>query len=57
MLVPLMISAGNHVKREIAGTEEPDSCKSRLQAEGVTVDCVLKGLGEDNRIQIMFLER
>lgn len=56
MLVPLMISAGNHVKREIAGTE-PDLCKSRLQAEGVTVDCVLKGLGEDNRIQIMFLER
>lgn len=56
MLVPLVISAGNHVKREIAGTE-PDSCKSRLQAEGVTADCVLKGLGEDNRIQIMFLER
>ena len=56
LLVPFMIAAGNHVKHEMAGTEA-DSWKSRLEAEGFIVDCVMKGLGEEQRIQDIFIKR
>lgn len=45
VLLPLMVTAGTHAYEDMAGEEE-DSWKSAFEAEGFTVECVLKGLGE-----------
>lgn len=44
-LAPLMITAGDHAKNDLAGTGE-DSWASRLASQGKQVEVVLKGLGE-----------
>lgn len=44
-LAPLMFVAGDHAKNDLAG-DCPDSWKSRLEAQGLEVEVVLKGLGE-----------
>ena len=44
-LAPLMSVAGEHVRNDMCGTKE-DSLKSRLLREGISADCVLKGLAE-----------
>ncbi len=49
-LAPLMIVAGDHAKRDLAGTDE-FSWASRLSASGYEVEPVLKGLGEFEGIQ------
>lgn len=54
-LAPFMIVAGDHAKNDLAG-DEPDSWKSRLQAEGFQVECRLMGLGEYPAIRQIFLE-
>ena len=43
-LAPLMLVAGDHAQNDMAGPE-PDSWKSRLEAEGYTVRCHLEGVG------------
>lgn len=53
MLVPLMLVAGDHARNDMAG-EEPDSWKNQLEEKGMTVSCILKGLGEEPVIQEMF---
>jgi sirohydrochlorin cobaltochelatase len=45
VLAPFMIVAGDHAINDLAGETE-HSWKSRFEAEGYEVDCVLKGLGE-----------
>lgn len=45
VLAPFMIVAGDHARNDMAGEEE-DSWKHRLEKEGFSVSCVLKGLGE-----------
>lgn len=43
-LSPLMLVAGDHALNDMAG-DGPDSWKSRLEREGLKVDCQIQGLG------------
>ncbi|MDR1489569.1 MAG: sirohydrochlorin cobaltochelatase [Desulfovibrio sp.] len=45
-LSPLMTVAGDHSRNDLFGPEA-ESWKRRLEADGFTVECVVKGLGED----------
>lgn len=53
VLQPLMVVAGEHANRDMAGEEE-DSWKKILENEGYEVECVLKGLGEFPAIQDIY---
>ena len=55
VLLPLMIVAGDHANNDMAGDEE-GSWKSAFKAEGLEVECVLKGLGQYKGIQGMFVK-
>lgn len=55
VLVPLMIVAGDHANNDMAGDEE-ESWKTQLKKEGYEVECILKGLGEYEGIQDMFVK-
>ncbi|MFH1983907.1 MAG: sirohydrochlorin cobaltochelatase [Pseudomonadota bacterium] len=44
-LFPLMVVAGDHAANDMAGAED-DSWKTRIQAKGITVTPMLRGLGE-----------
>lgn len=52
-LVPLMLVAGDHALNDMAG-EDPDSWKSRLEAENFSVRATLRGLGLLPEIQAMY---
>jgi sirohydrochlorin cobaltochelatase len=54
-LMPLMIVAGDHAMNDMAGDEE--SFKSELEALGKEVTCVIKGLGELEAIEDIFVKR
>ena len=53
-LFPFMIVAGDHAKNDMAG-EDQGSFQSILQNEGYDVTSFLKGLGEFEAIQDLFL--
>lgn len=53
-LLPLMIVAGDHANKDMAGEE--NSWKSRLEQEGYQVVCRIKGLGELDKVQRQFIE-
>ncbi len=55
VLEPLMIVAGDHANNDMAGDEE-DSWKSVFEGAGYQVTCLLRGLGELEAIQQMFVE-
>ena len=55
VLEPLMIVAGDHANNDMAGDEE-DSWKSVFAGAGYEVLCVLRGLGEMEAIQTLFVE-
>lgn len=55
-LIPLMLVAGDHAINDMAGDEE-DSFKSILEAEGIHVTPVLKGMGENPEIGELFVKR
>ena len=55
-LVPLMMVAGDHAINDMAGDEE-DSFKSVLNSEGISVTCILKGMGENPEIGELFVKR
>ena len=55
-LMPFMMVAGDHANNDMAG-EEPDSHKSILEKEGFKVDTYLHGLGENQNIRNLFVER
>ena len=55
VLRPLMIVAGDHANNDMAGDEE-DSWKSIFEAAGYEVECVVRGLGELEAIQNLFVQ-
>ena len=55
VLEALMIVCGDHANNDMAGDEE-DSWKSAFEAEGFEVECVMKGLGEFEGIQQLFVK-
>lgn len=54
-LAPFMLVAGDHANNDMAG-EDRDSWKSLFEAAGYEVVCHLKGLGEYEGIQEIYLE-
>ena len=55
-LMPFMMVAGDHANNDMAGNE-PDSHKSILEKDGFKVDTYLHGLGENQNIRNIFVER
>ncbi len=55
-LMPLMMVAGDHANNDMAGDEE-DSHKSILQKEGFKVTPYIHGLGENQQIRQLFVDR
>lgn len=53
ILQPFMITAGEHVKKDMAGEE--NSWKSELEQKGYQVECNIKGLGEFAEVQEQFI--
>ena len=56
LLKPLMIVAGDHAKNDM-GSDEEDSWKSILKKNGYNVTVSLKGMGEYDFIQKMFMKK
>lgn len=54
VLEPLMVVAGDHANNDMAGDEE-GSWKSEFESEGYEVECLIKGLGEIDAIQQMYV--
>ena len=55
-LMPFMMVAGDHANNDMAGNE-PESHKSILEKEGFKVDTYIHGLGENQNIRNLFVER
>jgi sirohydrochlorin cobaltochelatase len=54
VLAPFMIVAGDHALNDMSGDKE-DSWRSRFEAAGFSVRCVLKGLGQYPAVREMFI--
>ena len=54
ILQPLMIVAGDHANNDMAGDEE-GSWKTTFEAAGYEVECLIRGLGELEEIQNLFV--
>lgn len=54
VLEPLMVVAGDHANNDMAGDEE-DSWKSVFEAEGYKVECLVRGLGENEKIRQLYV--
>ena len=55
ILVPFMVAAGRHAQKDMAGDQET-SWASKLTSAGYSVRCMMKGLGEYEAIQNLFIE-
>ncbi len=55
VLMPLMVVAGDHANNDMAGDEE-DSWKTAFENAGYEVVCLVKGLGELEAVQQLFVE-
>ena len=55
VLQPLMLVAGDHANHDMAG-DEPESWKSVFESAGYETVCVLRGLGELDAVQALFVE-
>lgn len=55
VLQPLMIVAGDHANNDMAGEEE-GSWKKAFEEEGYKVSCILRGLGELEKIRQIFIK-
>ena len=55
VLEPLMIVAGDHANNDMAGDDD-DSWKSQFEAAGYEVSCLVRGLGELEPIQQLFVK-
>ncbi|MCM1507186.1 MAG: sirohydrochlorin cobaltochelatase [Ruminococcus flavefaciens] len=55
VLEPLMVVCGDHANNDMAGDEE-DSWKSVFEAEGYEVECLLRGLGENEAIRQIYVD-
>lgn len=54
ILAPFMIVAGDHARNDMSG-EDADSWRSRFEAAGFPVRCVLKGLGQYPAVHDMLI--
>lgn len=55
ILLPFMIVAGDHAINDMAGDDE-DSWNRKFQEAGFETECILRGIGEFQEIQQMFIE-
>lgn len=55
LLVPLLLVAGEHATKDMAG-EDPESWASRLRAAGYEVACHMGGLGELPAVRALYVE-
>ena len=55
ILEPLMVVAGDHANNDMAGDEE-ESWKSVFEAAGYKVECLVRGLGENEEIRKLYVE-
>lgn len=55
-LMPLMMVAGDHANNDMAG-DEPDSFKSILESEGFKVNAYIHGLGENEAVRQLFVDK
>lgn len=55
ILAPFMLVAGDHAVRDMAGGDG-ESWRSRFEAAGFDVECVMKGLGEYSGIRRLYIE-
>lgn len=55
ILEPLMVVAGDHANNDMAGEEE-DSWKTAFESAGYEVECLLRGLGENEAIREIYVE-
>lgn len=55
VLEPFMVVAGDHANNDMAGDDE-DSWRSVFEANGYSVTCLLRGLGENKEIQKIYIE-
>lgn len=55
ILEPLMVVAGDHANNDMAGDDE-DSWKSAFEAAGYEVECLLRGLGENEAIRQIYID-
>lgn len=55
ILAPFMIVAGDHALNDMSGDEET-SWRSRFEAAGYPVECILKGLGQYPAVRRMFVK-
>ena len=54
-LAPFMVVAGDHAVNDMSG-DDSGSWRSRFEAEGFAVNCVLKGLGEYRGIRRLYVK-
>ena len=54
VLEPLMVVAGDHANNDMAGDE--DSWKTAFEDEGFEVECLLRGLGENEAIRQIYVD-
>ncbi len=54
LLAPFMVVAGDHAVHDMSG-EDKDSWRSRFEAKGFQVECVMKGLGEYPGIRKLYI--
>ena len=55
VLLPLMVVAGDHANNDMAGDEE-GSWKTEFQKAGFEVECVLKGMGQYEKVRAMYVD-
>ncbi len=55
ILEPLMVVAGDHANNDMAGDDE-DTWKTAFENEGYEVECLLRGLGENEEIRQLYIE-
>ncbi|MDO4478453.1 MAG: sirohydrochlorin cobaltochelatase [Lachnospiraceae bacterium] len=53
---PLMLVAGNHARKDLAG-DEPDAWKGKFQADGFEITFNLQGLGELQGVRTRFVQK
>ncbi len=54
-LAPFMVVAGDHAIHDMSGEDE-DSWRSRFEAEHLTVECVMRGIGEYPGVRKIYVE-
>ncbi|WP_294134801.1 sirohydrochlorin cobaltochelatase [uncultured Clostridium sp.] len=55
-IAPLMVVAGDHARNDMA-SDEDESLKSMLEAEGIKVNVHMRGLGESEKFNKLYINR